>query len=541
MKLRTITTIMALLAVGILICGWYLYYISENKSAYTEVKQLGEWHAHQVASLFQNSISSNAKAVESLVSYPEIKNLLSGRRSAEKLAAVNNVLDSFKTSFAAQECYLIDLEGTTIASTNRNAPDSFVGQNYAFRPYFKQAINGTPSLYLAMGATSGKRGIYLSHPVISNSGKSPSGVAVIKFPVTPIEKEILSAHLDHSEMISMVVDPNGVIFMSDHPAYVLQLLKKPPKADTTLNQEQKSQFGKNLMKWSGFQIQNKHQIHHRSGEIYIFSKRDLVRPKGWQVFHLHNTKMVQTLVKERFSSIFGWISLSSLVFMMLVAYLFAQARKEIRCREDAESSLEENKNFLKTLLEAIPIPVFYKDRQGRYTGFNKAFEYFFGKNEQDLVGKSVFDINPEELAKIYHQKDEELFLSGGVQHYESEVQNAFEDRRNVIFDKSVFRNAHSEFAGLIGTVLDITEQKKAEKDREELIEKLQTALAEIKTLQGIIPICARCKKIRDDKGYWNQIESYIKAHSEAEFSHGLCPECSEALYGKEEWFTKIKK
>lgn len=61
-------------------------------------------------------------------------------------------------------------------------------------------------------------------------------------------------------------------------------------------------------------------------------------------------------------------------------------------------------------------------------------------------------------------------------------------------------------------------------------EKLETALSEVKTLGGLLPICANCKKIRDDKGYWNQIESYISEHSEAIFSHGMCPECTKELY-----------
>jgi len=64
---------------------------------------------------------------------------------------------------------------------------------------------------------------------------------------------------------------------------------------------------------------------------------------------------------------------------------------------------------------------------------------------------------------------------------------------------------------------------------------------ENKSLKGLLPICANCKKIRDDKGYWNQIESYIQEHSEAEFSHGICPECAENLYGKEEWYVEMEK
>jgi PleD family two-component response regulator len=77
---------------------------------------------------------------------------------------------------------------------------------------------------------------------------------------------------------------------------------------------------------------------------------------------------------------------------------------------------------------------------------------------------------------------------------------------------------------------EIAWRKKAEEEREKLIRELRQALAEVKTLSGLLPICASCKKIRDDKGYWNQIEVYIRDHSEAEFSHGLCPDCAKKLY-----------
>lgn len=77
---------------------------------------------------------------------------------------------------------------------------------------------------------------------------------------------------------------------------------------------------------------------------------------------------------------------------------------------------------------------------------------------------------------------------------------------------------------------EIAMRKESEKKREKLITELTQALDEIKTLEGIIPICANCKRIRDDKGYWNQIEAYISSRSEARFSHGICPECRQKLY-----------
>ena len=72
-------------------------------------------------------------------------------------------------------------------------------------------------------------------------------------------------------------------------------------------------------------------------------------------------------------------------------------------------------------------------------------------------------------------------------------------------------------------------RKRAEEEREQVIAQLQEALAQIKTLSGLIPICALCKKVRDDRGYWRRIEEYIRSHSDATFSHGYCPECAAKL------------
>ena len=83
----------------------------------------------------------------------------------------------------------------------------------------------------------------------------------------------------------------------------------------------------------------------------------------------------------------------------------------------------------------------------------------------------------------------------------------------------------SAFLGLLWGKISQTDKEKSN-----AILRLNKALKEVKTLSGFLPICASCKKIRDDKGYWTQIEAYISEHSEAEFSHGICPECSKELY-----------
>lgn len=88
---------------------------------------------------------------------------------------------------------------------------------------------------------------------------------------------------------------------------------------------------------------------------------------------------------------------------------------------------------------------------------------------------------------------------------------------------------------------DVTERKEAELEREELIAQLNKALKDVKTLGGLIPICSSCKKIRDDKGYWNQLESYFESHSTALFSHSLCPNCMDEIYGKDDWYVELKQ
>jgi uncharacterized protein len=92
------------------------------------------------------------------------------------------------------------------------------------------------------------------------------------------------------------------------------------------------------------------------------------------------------------------------------------------------------------------------------------------------------------------------------------------------------RDKNGRPTGVIGISRDITERKRSEAERERLIVELQTALGYVKRLSGLLPICASCKKIRDDGGYWHDVAAYIHDHSEADFSHGICPDCMAKLY-----------
>jgi len=91
-------------------------------------------------------------------------------------------------------------------------------------------------------------------------------------------------------------------------------------------------------------------------------------------------------------------------------------------------------------------------------------------------------------------------------------------------------NPQKEIIGIVESFQDITKRKFTEDAKEELIIGLQKAQEEVNLLSGLLPICATCKNIRDDKGYWNKIESYISHHSKVEFSHGICPDCAQKFY-----------
>lgn len=143
--------------------------------------------------------------------------------------------------------------------------------------------------------------------------------------------------------------------------------------------------------------------------------------------------------------------------------------------QERTNELLESRNFLNTLLDAIPIPVYYKDGTGRYLGCNRAYETFLGLKRDQLAGKTVFDISSLELAKIGHAKDKELFEKGGVQQYERKVRNSEGLLRDVIFNKAVFTGDDGGAGGLVGTLLDITERRKAEEERKLLEAQLHQA------------------------------------------------------------------
>ena len=129
----------------------------------------------------------------------------------------------------------------------------------------------------------------------------------------------------------------------------------------------------------------------------------------------------------------------------------------------AEQALANQHRFQESLLETLPVPVFYKDRSGRYLGVNAAFVHMMGRPRAAFVGKTVWEITTPAIAQVYHDADEALFASpDSVQMYEAQVQSDALGRRDVVFTKAVFHDHRGDIGGLVGVVTDVTAQRASE-------------------------------------------------------------------------------
>ncbi len=156
--------------------------------------------------------------------------------------------------------------------------------------------------------------------------------------------------------------------------------------------------------------------------------------------------------------------------------------------------------------------------------FNERWLSFTGRAmEQELGNGWAKGVHTEDLDRCL-----EIYL--GAFHRQETFEMEYRLRRfdgvyRWIFDRGVpFRDAQGNFAGYIGSCIDVTERVEAQ----EALRKAQEA--EMRRLRGLLPICANCKRIRDDQGYWQEVEVYVRDHSEADFSHGICPQCARQLY-----------
>jgi PAS domain S-box-containing protein len=198
-------------------------------------------------------------------------------------------------------------------------------------------------------------------------------------------------------------------------------------------------------------------------------------------------------------------------------------------RQDAEESLISSETQLRSILENSLDPIGVS-RDGIHEYVNPAYLRMFGyRSVRDLLGKSVLTvIAGDDRAEIQRRIDRRRRGEQVEGCYETRGLRADGSMLEMEVHVSTYRLNGKLYSLVI--LRDVTERKRSMREKEMLIAELREALSKVKALSGLLPTCAGCRKIRDDAGEWQEMETYISAHSEADFSHGLCPHCAERLY-----------
>lgn len=212
-----------------------------------------------------------------------------------------------------------------------------------------------------------------------------------------------------------------------------------------------------------------------------------------------------------------------------VARLAPSIERELREAEFRRSA-EEVRAYLAAIVESSDDAIIGKSLNGTILTWNAAAEAMYGYTADEVKGCSISILSPpyrpDELPEFY----EKIKQGQRIERYETVRIRKDGKRLDVSLTLSPIKNSSGKVVGISAIERDITARKHEEEVRVKLIEELTEALANLKTLKGLLPICSSCKKIRDDRGYWQKVESYISAHTGAEFTHGICPECMRTLY-----------
>lgn len=183
------------------------------------------------------------------------------------------------------------------------------------------------------------------------------------------------------------------------------------------------------------------------------------------------------------------------------------------------------------LYNLAPVGYFVVSEQGFILEANLTAAVMLGSDRGALFRQPFSRFIKKDDQDIYYLNRKRLFETGSGQRMELHTVNQAGKSIWVQLDMTISGKNESAVSRSCRIVMsDIRERKQAEEVRSLLIAELEGALEKVKALSGLLPICANCKKIRDDKGYWNQVEFFIQEHSDAQFTHSLCPECKKKLY-----------
>jgi PAS domain S-box-containing protein len=216
------------------------------------------------------------------------------------------------------------------------------------------------------------------------------------------------------------------------------------------------------------------------------------------------------------------------VICSVVLFFSVRARRALAREQAARAAL----GRLAAIIESSDDAIVAKSLDGKIVSWNAGAHKIYGYTEAEAVGQPIALIEAPGSGSEFEPLLERVGRGEHVTHFETTRRRKDGEVVDVSLSISPVRNGAGEIVGASTIARDISDRKRSERERERLAGELQMAVGEVKTLSGLLPICAHCKKIRDDKGYWNQIELYLREHSSASFTHSICPECSRTHFAE---------
>ncbi|MBI9084867.1 MAG: response regulator [Desulfobacterales bacterium] len=388
MRLKIIVIALSLLTVLSTAVGLFSFYASLKEAAFAEDHIVSGQHLHDVENAFSLLIEHYKRIAQTMASQKALAAVLENPDTTH-MSAANGILDLFNTHMETSVCYLMNRRGTTVASSNRGSTESFVEKNYAFRPYFKTAITGKPGIYAALGVTSGKRGIYFSHPVIQPGDDTPIGVVAVKQDIEMLEKRFMSvqdAAQNRFRHITIITDPNGIIFASDRKALLYQSLW-PFEEKGRKGLAASKQFGQGPWPWSGFRKIAADQAVDTDGTQYRIHTDAIGLMPGWQIVHMSDQAAISTRARASFFQAAGYALV--VIFIMIGAgtiLLNRLAAKEIARRKVTSKQLRESKERYQLIFENSPLGILHYDQKGVIVACNDSLAKIIGTPIERLIG-----------------------------------------------------------------------------------------------------------------------------------------------------------
>ena len=474
MRLRTILLGLALLAMLSTAAGGFYYFFSVREYEFAAAKRRAFSRAEMARNHITSFLDENQRNVKALAGLRELSAALQSHDPVV-LAEANRVLDLFKDSLEADVCYLMDTSGLVLASSNRAAGDSFVGENFSFRPYFKEAAAGRPGKYLALGTTSFKRGAYFSAPVQAGEGGAVLGVAVIKAPITTLEDRVIGSF----EGVTLLTGPHSVIFATNHLPWLFGTLL-PQSQEELARVAASRQFGDGPWNWVGIRREENNLALDRKGNNYLIFSMDVNNYPGWKVVHLQTARSVWEAVLGPLAKTAGLVVLGLCLLAGVSAYyLTRKANSEIARRAAAEEGLRLAKEQLSrysrdlerqvrqrtreitAFLEHTPAVAYMKDVQGRYVMVNSRWEELFGFRGREVYGKTAYDVFASEVADQFRANDQQV-LHRKVPYQAEEKFPIGERVYSYLSVRFPIMNESGQVTRLCGISVDITDLKKAQ-------------------------------------------------------------------------------